>query len=86
MPVNAIDELRAFHEFLDAKLHEESARCSPEEALDEWRRRHPDVQAATEDLAAIEEAVGDVARGDRGVSFAEFDRDFCNRHQLPGLS
>ena len=44
MPDHTIDELRAFHQFLGGKLHEESAQCSPEEALDEWRRQHPDAR------------------------------------------
>ena len=85
MSAQTIDELRAFHQFVGTKLHEESARCSPEEALDEWRRQHPDAQAAADDLAAIEEALAGVARGDRGIPFDEFDRDFRSRHNLPGL-
>ena len=32
MAVQTIDELRAFHQFLDAKLYEKSVQCSPEEA------------------------------------------------------
>jgi hypothetical protein len=86
MPAQTIEELRAFHQFIGAKLSQQGPECSPEEALDEWRRHYPDAQAATDDLAAIEEALDDVARGDRGVSFAEFDRDFRNRHHLPELS
>jgi hypothetical protein len=86
MPAQTIDELRAFHQFLGAKLNEKSIEWSPEEALDEWRRQHPDAQSTAQDLAAIEEALADVARGDRGIPFDEFDRDFRNRHQLPGLS
>ena len=84
MPAHTIEELRAFHQFLGAKLHDESAQCSPEEALDEWRRQHPDGQGAADDLAAIEEALADVAQGDRGIPFDDFDHEFRNRHHLPG--
>lgn len=86
MPAQTIDELRAFHQFLGAKLNKDNNACSPEEALDEWRRQHPDDLTAAADLAALEEALADVARGDRGVPFDEFDRDFRDRHHLPGLS
>ena len=44
------------------------------------------IELPPDDRTAIEEALADVARGDRGISFDEFDRDFRNRHQLPGLS
>ena len=86
MSAQTIDELRAFHQFLGAKLHQQSSPCSREEALDEWRRQHPDAQTASDDLAASEEALADVARGDRGIPFDEFDRDFRNRYPLPELS
>jgi hypothetical protein len=32
---------------------------------------------------AIQEALDDVANGDRGVPFEEFDREFRKRHNLP---
>jgi len=57
---------------------------SPEQALDEWRRLHPDKQAAEEELVASQEALADVAQDDRGIAFAEFDREFRKRHHLPG--
>lgn len=47
---------------------------------DEWRREHPDAQEVDEDLVAIKEALADLAQGDRGISFDEFDRDFRYRH------
>jgi len=84
MPGQLLEELRDFHQFLGTKLKDGGIDCSPEEALDEWRRLHPDVQAL-EDLAAIGEALEDVANGDRGMPFDEFDRDFRKRHNLPAL-
>jgi len=36
-----------------------------------------------EGTAAIQEALEDVAKGDQGVPFDEFDRDFRRRHDLP---
>lgn len=38
--------------------------------------------ARDEELAAIQEALDDMAQGDRGVPFEQFDRDFRLRHNL----
>jgi hypothetical protein len=84
MPSQMIDELRDFHRFLSDKLSDGHIDCSPEEALDEWRRLHPDAQADDEELAAIQEALNDMAKGDRGIPFEEFDRDFRKRQNVPG--
>ena len=83
MPTEMIEELREFHRFLAAKLTADGIDLSPEEALDEWRRQHPQAQASDEEVAAIREALDDRANGDPGVAFDEFDRDFRNRHNLP---
>lgn len=77
------DELRDFHRFLGAKLSDGSVACTPEEVVDEWRQLHPDPQAADDDVAAIQQALIDLANGDRGIPFAEFDREFRKRHNLP---
>lgn len=81
MSTNTSEELRDFHRFLTDKLCADGIDLSPEEALDEWRRQHP--QAFDKDVAAIREALDDVAHGDRGISFDEFERDFEKRHNLP---
>ena len=81
MPPNTAEELRDFHRFLGAKLGADNLDLSPEEALDEWRRQHP--QSFDDDVAAVREALDDVTNGDRGIAFDEFDRDFRNRHNLP---
>jgi hypothetical protein len=78
------DELREFHRFVSDKLNEGAADWSPEEALDEWRRLHP--QAIEEDVAAIAEALGDMANGDRGMLFDQFDREFRKQHNLRAKS
>jgi hypothetical protein len=83
MSARLVDELRDFHRFLSEKLSEPQVDWSPEEALDEWRRLHPE-QASGEEIAAIQEALTDMANGDQGMPFKEFDRDFRKRHNLPG--
>ena len=82
MAPKTIEDLREFHRFLTDKLTNDGLDLSPEEALDEWRRIHPQPQARDEDVAAIQEALDDMAKGDQGIPFDQFDRDFCNRHHL----
>ena len=80
MSTDTVEELREFHRFLTNKLSADGIDLSPEEALDEWRRLNPQTQASDENVAAIREALDDVAAGDRGIPFDEFDRDFRKRH------
>ena len=68
MPARVIDELREFHQFLSEKLSNGGIDWSPEEAVDEWRRLHPESQAFDQDTAAIQEALSDMADGDRGTT------------------
>lgn len=83
MPVEMTDELREFHRFLTDKVRGDGIDQSPEEALDEWRRLNPQARAVDEEAAAIREALDDIAKGDRGILFDEFDHDFRKRHNLP---
>ena len=83
MPSKMIEELRDFHRFLTDKVSSDGIDVSPEEALDEWRQLHAQTQSYDEDVAAIQEALNDIAKGDCGIPFDQFDRDFRNRHNLP---
>jgi hypothetical protein len=84
MSADRTSELHDFHRFLGEQLSAGAVKWSPEEALDEWRRLHPDVPESDEELAAIQEALTAQVEGDRGIPFEEFDRDFRARHDLPG--
>jgi len=75
------NELRNFRDFLSQKLSNGGAELSPEEALDEWRTGHPESE--DDDVAAIQEALDDLAGGERPVPFEEFDKKFRAKHQLP---
>jgi hypothetical protein len=76
------DELQSFHQFLGDKLGG-GIQLSPEEALDAWRQLHPDEHELDQECEAIREALVDIANGDTGIPFDEFDRDFRRRHNLP---
>lgn len=83
MSIQMTEELREFHRFLTEKVGSQTTDLSPEEALDEWRRLHPQEEALDEDEAAIREALDDIAKGDRGIPFDQFDREFRKRHSFP---
>ena len=82
--MNATSELREFHRFLSAKLANGGDELLPEEALDEWRQLHPEPWDDEDSVAAIQAALDDVANGDKGMPFDEFDREFRKQHNIPG--
>jgi hypothetical protein len=80
-------DLLSFHQFVAEKMSSGSENLSPEEVLDQRRTLHPAPGATDpEDLAAIQEAIDDMEAGDKGVPFADFDREFRARHNLPPQS
>jgi len=83
MPDPLTDELHEFHRFLGNKLGGGETEISPEEALDEWRRSHPEPESFLDDVSAIQQAIDDMANGDQGTPFDDFDREFRKRHNLP---
>jgi hypothetical protein len=80
MAAGVDNELRDFHHFLSEKLSNGHSTWTPEEALDEWRRLHPDAQSLEEEVAALQEALTDMAKGDQGIPFADFEREFREKH------
>jgi hypothetical protein len=86
MNAQPLNDLRDFHRFVGEKVSDGGSALSPEEVLDEWRTLHPAPEALEEDCAAIQEAIDDMDHGDTGISFAEFDRDFRARRNLPPQS
>jgi len=82
MNTQMVNELRNFHEFVGEKVNTGGA-ISPEDILDEWRSLHPADGALEEEVAAIQEALDDMAAGDAGRPFADSDREFRARHNVP---
>ena len=76
-----IPDLQEFHDFVGERLKLGESKMSPEEALDKWREQHPD-EITEDDLEAIKEALDDVDRGDNGVPFEEFIREFRAQQNL----
>jgi hypothetical protein len=77
-PATTNDDLRDFHRFVGEKLKNGGAHLSPEEALDEWREQHPEVEFE-DDTEAIQEAVDDMLNGDKGQPAHEVLADLDRR-------
>jgi hypothetical protein len=83
MNQSPMNELHAFHAFLGEKLNNGSADLLPEEALDQWRQLHPEPDDYEDDVAAIQEALDDLDRGEKGMPLEEFDRELRKQFNLP---
>ena len=82
MSLQSTTELHQFHAFLGAKLQNGGAEISPEEALDEWRELHPDPLGFEDETAAIQEALDDMANGDRGRPFDVVIAELRDKHGM----
>ena len=83
MATSLSNELKEFHQFVSEKLAKGEGNLSPEAAVDQWRELHPCPESFDEDVAAVREAIADMASGDTGMPLDEFDREFRGRHDLP---
>jgi len=81
-PAATNDELRAFHRFVGEKLKNGGAGLSPEEALEEWREQHPEVEFE-DDTQAIQAALDDMANGDVGRPYEEVMAEIRAKYGLP---
>jgi hypothetical protein len=74
-------ELNAFHQFIGTQL-QSGAKLSPQEAVDQWRAMHPSDDDLDEIEVMVQEALDNIAAGDKGRPFEEFDLEFRRRHGL----
>ena len=86
MNTQHINDLRDFHRFVGEKVQNGEASQSPEDVLDEWRVLHPNPEMVEGDIAAIQEAIDYIQKGDVGIDFEAFDREFRARHSLQAKS
>jgi len=83
MTTDTRDELKDFHRFVAEQLSSGESALSPEEALDLWRDHHPADFEFSSTVAALREALSEMARGDTGQPLDEFDDSFRHKYQLP---
>jgi len=73
-------ELQSFSGYVTSLIASGKADISPEVALLQWRLENLSPEERDEEVKAIQEALDDIAAGDRGVPaeefFAELDAEF----------
>jgi hypothetical protein len=85
MTIERANDLRAFRDFLDAKLSNGDGGLTPQECLDLWEveSESPHERAAT--VQAIREALDDMRAGDTGIAAREAIAEIRRKHSLPEL-
>jgi hypothetical protein len=68
--------------FSPTRLRTQGIDLPPEEALDELQSLHLRTQTFDEDVAAVQDTLDDIAKGDKSIPFDQFDRDFRNRRNF----
>jgi hypothetical protein len=82
MKSQSLDDLREFYEFVGEKLHNGGAGLSPEEAVNQWRALHPSSEELSQSVAAVRQALADLAGGDQGRPVDEVLTELRRRYQL----
>ena len=76
------EELESLHRFITDLLCRPE-EYSPEEAVELWRMANPTTEQLAEDVAAVQEALDDMAAGDKGIPLEDFLRGIRSRHGIP---
>lgn len=82
MATERANDLRAFHDFLGAKLRNGGGDLTLDDALELWEYENSPEEEREETLRAIQRGLDDMRDG-RMRPFEEFDREFRERHGLP---
>ena len=78
MSLNALDELKAFRQFLDEQIERGGVHASPEQVVKLWRRQ----QELRDSTSAVREALSEMDAGDVGQPLDEFLDEFRTRSML----
>lgn len=81
MTTARVNDPRAFHEFLGAKLSNGGSGLTLEEALDLWEYENSSEEAKEETLQAIQRGLEDMYAG-RTKPAADALRDLCRKHGI----
>ena len=77
------EELERFTQFARKRLAGDDPQPSLDELFDLWRMENPSDKHRAEDLAALEGAIADFDRGDRGRPAGELSRELRDEFGLP---
>jgi hypothetical protein len=81
MAIDRINDLRAFRDFLDAKLSNGGEPMTLDDVLGLWEYENQTEEERGETYRAIRAGLDDIEAG-RVRPFEEFDREFRRKHGL----
>ena len=83
MATGRANNLRAFREFLDAKLSNGGGELTPEECLELWGVENEGTQERAATVQAVREALDDMRAGDTGIPARGAIAEIRRKHSLP---
>jgi hypothetical protein len=86
MATDRANDLRAFRDFIEAKLSNDGPNLSPDEALTLWDIENAPDQERADTVRALREALADMKGGDTGMPVDDFLAVFRREHGLPASS
>lgn len=78
-------ELVLFQEFLAAMIQQGDPSLTPEDVVFSWREAHPLDEVDEREVEAIQEALDDYEKGDRGVPLEQFLERFSRYRKADGV-
>ncbi len=85
MATERANDLRAFRDFLDAKLSNGGGDLTPEECLELWEVENESPHERASTVQAVREALDDMRAGDTGIPASEAIAEIRRKHNLPEL-
>ncbi len=86
MATERANDLRAFRDFLDAKLSNGGGELTPEECLVLWEVENESPHERTATVQAVREALDDMRAGDTGIPVREAIAEIRRKHSFPDRS
>lgn len=80
--VTTRERVESFYRYATEQLSSGGSEKSVDELFDEWRIKNPTSEEHAANVAAIQEALDDLAAGVEPIPYEEFAKDFRRRHGL----
>jgi hypothetical protein len=75
MSIDSNAELRSFGQYIEQLVASGNSKLTPEDALAQWRMENLSPEEYEEEVRAIQEALDDIAAGDKGVPWGQVIKD-----------
>jgi len=81
MSIDSSSDYSAFVQFAAAQL-QAGTEITPEQAVEQWRAMHPSDDEMSDIEALVQEAIDDVAAGDKGIPFDDVLKEIEMRYGM----